>query len=42
LDVIGLKHSAVGGHKEGYDCIIDDIIYELEKKKDWERFQQCY
>ena len=42
LEDINLKYSAVGGHKEGYDCIIEDIIYELEKRKEWERFNQCY
>ena len=33
LDSLDLKYSAVGGHKEGYDCIIEDIMNKLEERK---------
>ena len=35
LENRNIKYAAVGGHKEGYDCIIEDIIDKLEEMKRW-------
>ena len=42
LEASGMKYSAVGGHKEGFDCIIDDIMDKIEEMERWEQFQKCY
>lgn len=33
LDCLDVKYSAVGGHREGYECIIEDIMDKLEERK---------
>ena len=42
LNSFDLKYSAVGGHKEGYDCIIEDIMNELAEIKRYKQFERCY
>lgn len=42
LNKLDVKYSAVGGHKEGYDCIIEDIMDTLNDIERYEQFERCY